>query len=171
MMSAARTRCPLRPSRPCRSPRASSRPFLMSAARTRRPWQPSRPFLRPTGQIFASATYFTITTKIKQFIDIKIHWQSWSNGYESGLSPRRSGFDSPPELFQFLFIIEDKLVTQKLEKHKAPPGGKFASPPPFGDRDVSILLKCRRMHSPYIIVVPKFSIFFLLSGPDFQFDC
>ena len=41
----------------------------------------------------------------------------WSNGYESGLSPRRSGFDSPLDLFpftfQFLFIIGDRLLEQK----------------------------------------------------------
>ena len=39
----------------------------------------------------------------------------WSNGYESGLSPRRSRFDSQSELFpfilQFLFIIGDRLLS------------------------------------------------------------
>ena len=115
VMSAVHTRCPLRPSWLCRSPRPSSRPFLMSAACIRRPWQPSRPFQTADGLFWwPRRVWLSILDLNKAKIEDLSIKPLWSNGYESGLSPRRSGFDSPPELFpfnfQFLFIIEDKLV-------------------------------------------------------------
>ena len=114
-MAAPHTRCPLRPSWPCRSPRPSSRPFLMSAACIRRPWQPSRPFQTADGLFWwPRRVWLSILDLNKaKIVGLSIK-PLWSNGYESGLSPRRSGFDSPPELFpfnfQFLFII-DKIDT------------------------------------------------------------